>query len=207
MTHGTKGDTMKTPRSFCANTARAALLAAALFTTGVSLAAAPVPGDSVYQLQVTLTDQNGHAEPWAARRGTPQIVSMFYTHCAYVCPMIVETMNQVAKALPPQAQGRLGLLLISIDPQRDTVARLHEVSGERHLASPPWTLARSDAAAVREIAAVLGVQYRRLPDGEFNHSTVLTLLSADGRILAQSEQLGEPDPAFVDAVRRALAAP
>ena len=32
-------------------------------------AAPTLPGDSVYQLAATLTDQDGHTAPWAARRG------------------------------------------------------------------------------------------------------------------------------------------
>ncbi|MBU6436257.1 MAG: SCO family protein [Betaproteobacteria bacterium] len=168
--------------------------------------AAALPGDSVYQLPVTLTDQSGHSAPWAARRGSPQVVAMFYTNCAYVCPMTIDTLRHVVQSLPAAERARLKLLIVSIDPARDSVARLRQVSRERHLDGAQWTLARTDAAGVRSIAAVLGVQYRRLPDGEFNHSTVLTLLDADGRIVAQTSQIGDPDPAFEGAVQAAVSA-
>ena len=59
---------------------------------------------------------------------------------------------------------------------------------------------------MRAIAGVLGVRYRQLANGEFNHSSELILLDADGRILARSDKVGSvPDPAFVAQVRRALA--
>jgi protein SCO1/2 len=45
---------------------------------------------------------------------------------------------------------------------------------------------------VRTIAAMLNVQYRQLPGGEFNHSTVITLLSPQGEIEATSSKLGLP---------------
>jgi protein SCO1/2 len=53
---------------------------------------------------------------------------------------------------------------------------------------------------------LLGVRYRALADGDFNHTTVLLLLDADGRVVARTEQVGgRPDPAFLAAVRRTLA--
>ena len=66
----------------------------------------------------------------------------------------------------------------------------------------PWRSPhRSD---VRAVAGVLGMRYRALADGEFNHTSALVLLDADGRILARTEQMGSvPDPEFLAAVRRA----
>ena len=56
--------------------------------------------------------------------------------------------------------------------------------------------------------ALLGIRYRALADGEFNHTTVLVLLDAEGRVLARTEQVGGlPDPAFLAAVRQTLAPP
>ena len=56
---------------------------------------------------------------------------------------------------------------------------------------------RADSADVRTIAALLNVQYRQLPGGEFNHSTVITLLSPLGVVETSSSKLGTPDPALV----------
>ncbi len=54
---------------------------------------------------------------------------------------------------------------------------------------------------------LLDVQYRELDDGEFNHSSVITLLDPQGRVLARSSNLGgEPDAGFVETLRKALAA-
>ena len=62
--------------------------------------------------------------------------------------------------------------------------------------------------SVRAIAGVLGVRYRVLADGEFNHTGVLVLLDADGRIVARSTKTsGTVDPQFMDRIRSALAAP
>src|SRR3546814_17529930 len=72
------------------------LLLAAAF---VAPAQEPLPRDSVYQLPVTLTDQDGQSRDWRSKRGTPQVVAMFYTSCQYVCPLIVDSGKAVERAL------------------------------------------------------------------------------------------------------------
>lgn len=169
-------------------------------------ASAPLPKDSVYQLPLQLTDQHGKSWNWSARRGKPQVVAMFYTTCQYICPLIIDSGKAVEHALTPAERGRIGILLISMDPARDTPAALMSVVEKRALDSARWTLASPKASEVRSVAGVLGVRYRQLADGEFNHTSALVLLDADGRVLARTEQVGSKvDPEFVAAVRKALA--
>ncbi len=184
---------------------RLTMLFALLLPFAVAHAAQPLPGDSVYNLKVQLTDQDGKQQPLAARRGRPQLVSMFYSSCQMVCPMIVDSMRATYKALPPAGQGRLDLLAVSFDPARDSVAALKAYAQKRKLETPPWTLARTDAAQTRQLSGVLGLQFRQLPDGEFNHSSELILLDAEGRIVARTSRIGRLDPAFVEQVKRVLA--
>jgi len=169
---------------------------------------APLPGDSVYQLPLQLRDQHGRKDDWRARRGKPQLVAMFYTSCQYICPLIVDSGKAIEHQLTPAQQQRLGILLISMDPARDDPAALRSVADKRRLDLQRWTLAAPPAGDVRAVAGVLGVRYRALADGDFNHTSALVLLDAQGRILARSEQMGSrPDPEFVAAVRRATASP
>ncbi|GHE34245.1 SCO family protein [Vulcaniibacterium thermophilum] len=167
-------------------------------------AAAPLPSDSVYQLTLPLTDQDGRRADWRTRRGKPQLVSMFYTSCQYICPLIVDSAQAIDRNLTPAQKQRLGVLLISMDPGRDTPAALKAVAARRRLDTARWTLASPPPTEVRAVAGVLGIRYRPLADGEFNHTSALVLLDADGRVLARTERMGaRPDPDFIAAVRRA----
>jgi len=168
--------------------------------------AAALPTDSVYQLSVVLTDQDERDFRLADRRGQPMLVSMFYSSCQFVCPMLIDTLRDTESKLAPGERDHLGVLMVSIDPAHDTVAVLKQKADERRIATPRWSLARSDAASVRKLAAVLGIQYLALAGGEFNHPTALILLDADGRIVARSSQLGNAEPAFVAKVRQTLQA-
>jgi len=167
-------------------------------------AAAPLPRDSVYQLETQLTDQRARQFDWRSRRGKVQLVSMFYTSCQFVCPLIVDSGKAVERNLSPAERERVGILLISMDPARDTPAALMSIANKRKLDAALWTLARPAPGDVRSIAAVLGIRYRALADGEFNHTSALVLLDAEGRVLARTEQMGSRlDPEFLVAVRRA----
>ncbi|WP_457097413.1 SCO family protein [Lysobacter sp. P5_B9] len=164
----------------------------------------PLPRDSVYQLPLLLTNQAGQASDWRLRRGKPQLVSMFYTSCKYICPLIVDSGKAIEKNLTPAQQQQLGILLISMDPARDDAAALKAIADKRNLDTRRWTLSAPPAADVRTVAGVLGIRFRQLADGEFNHTSALVLLDKDGRILARTEQVGtRPDPEFLAAVRKA----
>lgn len=166
----------------------------------------PLPRDSVYQLPLTLTDQSGQTHDWRARRGQPQLVSMFYTSCQYICPLIVDSGKAVDRSLTAAQRARLGVLLISMDPANDTPSALQHIVDKRQLDTNRWMLASPPATDVRAVAGVLGIRYRQLADGNFNHTSALILLDTEGRILARTEQIGSrPDPEFLAAVRKATA--
>ncbi|MBN8923984.1 MAG: SCO family protein [Rhodanobacter sp. 68-29] len=183
---------------------RLLLLFVLMLAFGAVHAAGPLPGDSVYNLKVQLTDQDGHRQLLSERRGRPQLVTMFYGSCQMVCPMIIDSMRATRKALDPAERARIDLLAVSFDPARDSVAALHDYAAKRQLDAPAWTLARAEPAEVRQLSGVLGLQYRQLPDGEFNHSSELILLDADGRIVTRTSRIGRLDPAFVEAIKRHL---
>ncbi|MFT3792030.1 MAG: SCO family protein [Rudaea sp.] len=147
----------------------------------------PLPGDSIYRLDLALVDQDGHGLTLAERRGSPVLVAMFYTSCPYMCPLIVEAIKRTEHALDDASRTRLRAVLVSFDSVRDTPVALKATAAERHIDLSHWTLARTDPAGVRRLAAVLDVQYRALPDGGFNHSGVVTLLDAQGRIAAHRQ--------------------
>jgi len=167
----------------------------------VARAAAP----SVYALQASLADQDGKPFDFASLRGTPVLASMFYTSCDMVCPMIFETIHAELAALPAAVRTDIKVLMVSFDPARDTAAVLRKTAQQRNC-DARWTLARADEATVRKIAAVFGIQYRRLANGEFNHSSTILLLDREGRISARTGKLGAADPAFVKSVVASMAA-
>lgn len=164
--------------------------------------AATLPGDSIYQVTVALTDQAGKPAPLDRYAGQPTIVSMFYSSCPHVCPMLVSSVQRLEKELPAAQRGRLRVLFVSLDPA-DTPKALQEVVARHGIDTTRWSLVRTSADEVRQVAAALGVRYRQLPDGSFSHSTILTLLDAQGRPLRRTESFTDPEPEFRAALLKA----
>ncbi len=188
-----------------AQTASPSQTTAAAQTTAVAVTNAPLPRDSIYQLKAALTDQSGRALSLASRRGQAQVVVMFYTGCKFICPTIIDTVLDMDSKLAPNLRQRLGVLLISLDPLHDDPKALRQTADKRGLDLTRWTLAQPRPQDLRAIAGVLGVRFRPLDDGEINHTGVLVLLDAEGRILARSEQTaGAVEPKFLAAVRVAV---
>ena len=176
-----------------------------ILLAGVAGAATPLPGDSVLRVPAQFKDQDGKAFTLAQRRGGVQLVTMFYSSCPYACPLIIDTGKGIDHGLSAAERAKLRVLLLSLDPARDTPAKLSAVATKRKIDRARWTLATTDAGGVRQTAAALGIRYRKLANGEFNHSSVMILLDADGRILARTEKIGaQPEPEFLAAVRKAL---
>lgn len=147
-----------------------------------SAALAVSHGDSLYQLSMKLTDQRGQPTTLDAFRGHPVIVSMFYGSCPAACPLLVSNVKALEGSLDPETRAAVRILLVSFDPRNDTPAALGRFAEERGIDGSRWTLASASDAQVRTLAAVLGIKYRRLPDGGFNHTSTVLLLDRDGRI-------------------------
>jgi protein SCO1 len=189
------------------NAWRHLLLSIACLPALAVAATVDLPPDSLFRVVAPMTDARSQRFALGDRRGRPQVVSMFYTSCAYTCPMLIDGAKAVRAGLSAEERARLAMTLVTIDPARDTPAVLARTARERDLDPATWTLAAPSPRDVRTVAGLLGIRYRELANGDFNHTTALVLLDADGRIVARTERVGgKPDPAFVAAVRRALAA-
>ncbi|MCB9663575.1 MAG: SCO family protein [Alphaproteobacteria bacterium] len=161
-----------------------------------------LPGDSLYQLTVDAVDQTGASRTLDAHRGHPVVVSMFYAHCPVACPMLIEDVKRFEETLDPEVRADLRVVLVSLDPARDTPEVLAEAVATHSIDAARWTLLRTPPGAVREVAAALGIRYRRAPDGEMNHSSILTLLDRRGVPVARVEGLQRDAAPLRDALAR-----
>ena len=185
----------------------AGITCVAVFFVHGALGADALPSGSIYNLHTVLVSQSGAMHGLDVYAGHPVLVTMFYSSCPAACPLLIDTIRAAERSLDERRRGELRVLMISIDPDRDTSEALAKLADERHIDGARWTLAHADAASVRKIAATLNTQYRRLPDGQFNHSSIISLLSPQGEILLQSSHLGNADPSLLVALKLAFDRP
>ncbi|HEX8275465.1 MAG TPA: SCO family protein [Longimicrobiaceae bacterium] len=166
-------------------------------------AQAPAPGEptgeSVYNLESVWRDQLGRERTLGSLAGRVQVVSMVYTYCGRTCPQVLLDMKRIEGATGSGA----GFVLVSIDPERDTPDRLRTFAEGARLDPARWTLL--SGGDVLELAALLGVKYRRESATELSHSNVLVVLDRRGEIVHRQLGLGgEGVDRTAQAVRAAL---
>lgn len=180
---------------------RALLLAILLVVAPLVGADGGYPPQSIYNLDAKLIDQSGTIRGLDMHRGHPVLVSMFYGSCTVACPLLIDTLRSFERSLTPDERARVRVVLISIDPEHDTTEGLMTLATTRRIDLSRWTLVNADEPTVRKIAAVLNIQYRRLPDGNYNHASVISLLTPQGEIAAQSSMVGKADARLAAALR------
>lgn len=158
---------------------------------------------SVYQLGSVWTDMHGNTVRMASLQGKVRVVAMIFTNCVYVCPRITTDMRAIAAALPPSVRDDVGFVLFSIDPERDSLQALVNYAHKMELDTAQWLLVRGDDSSVRELAAVLGVKYKKESNGDFSHSVLITVLNRKGEIMHRQEGLGQ-DPRKTIAMVQSL---
>ncbi len=133
-----------------------------------------------------LVDQDGKAAGPERLQGRWTLVFFGFSHCPEACPTTLALLGTVRRELAttlPAAQVP-AVLLISVDPERDTPSVL-----KAYLAGfdPSFTGLTGDPEALRAFATALGVPYRKIPmDGDYmmDHSTAIMLVDPDGQLAA-----------------------
>jgi protein SCO1/2 len=147
-------------------------------------AARPLSAKSLYQLDVTWTNDAGQAVSLASFRGRPLTLAMIFASCEYACPVLVDDIRRMRALLPEEARANTPVVLVSFDTVRDTPAALRAFRDRMKL-DGAWTLLRGDAAPVQELAMLLGVKFKQDARGQFAHSNLFTVLNTEGEIVHQ----------------------
>ena len=150
---------------------------------------------SIYDLGSSWRDQHGNQRRLSSLAGRAQVLAMAYTRCTSTCPLAIAEMKRVEAA----TDTSVGLVLVSLDPDHDTPAALADYARLRGLDARRWTLLTGASDDVRELAATLGIRYRRLSPAELAHSNTITLIDAAGYVVHQQQGLGERDETIVAA--------
>lgn len=190
------------PATGSATTAEAAERAPA--ATRASASPDAEGGFSLYDLGSSWVDQRGDSLRLDGLAGKIRIVSLVYTSCHTTCPAILVELKRIESAIPADRRDDVGFVLVSLDPGRDSPGRLADWGRGNRLDPTRWTLLNGTDAAVREIAATLGIRYQTLPDGEVAHANVITVLDERGAAVHQQVTLGDETTATAAAVIRLL---
>jgi len=163
--------------------------------------AAPLSSKSIYQLDVSFTTDEGRPFSLRELRGEPVVLTLFYTSCQAACPRMVEEMQRIEAALPEKAAQHTHFVLITFDPETDTVAALKAYRTARRL-DARWILARGSTEDVRMLAMTLGIQYKQ-EGAMFAHSNLISILNREGELSFQHSGFSEKIDEFLSALQSA----
>ncbi|WP_442111188.1 SCO family protein [Pseudomonas sp. NUPR-001] len=76
-----------------------------------------------------MTDENGQTLQMDELKGKWSLLFFGYTFCPDICPTTLAQLRQVKSELPKEAVERLQVVLVSVDPNRDTPAQLKQYLG------------------------------------------------------------------------------
>lgn len=170
----------------------------------LAMESAEPSGESIYNVSSTWKNRKNKEIQLSDLRGKVQVVAMVYTHCEFACPRILTDMKRVRQGLSDHARKNTNFVIISIDPERDTPERLSKFAEENDLESGDWTLLNGTQDDILEIAALLGVRYKRISETDFTHSNMITVLNSEGEIVHQRKQLTDNQSGIIQSIESLL---
>jgi len=138
--------------------------------------------NSIYNLNSTLINHNGEIFKISNFSGKIQVFSMIYTRCKTICPVIISNMKAIEKLLPEKAKDDVNFLLISLDPDRDSIDVLNNFFIDKKFNNDRWTLCKTDKSETLKIALTTGIKYKKEKNDEYTHSNIIIILDRDGVI-------------------------
>jgi cytochrome oxidase Cu insertion factor (SCO1/SenC/PrrC family) len=130
-----------------------------------------------------LTDQSGQTFDLAhyLDRGQPVLVTFAFAHCETVCPVLVREVL-AAQRLADEAGRRPAVVVVTVDPWRDTPSRLPHVAHEWGLESDAHVLSGPVDEVLETLDAWEVNISRDQLTGEVTHPAVVYVVSPDGTI-------------------------
>jgi protein SCO1/2 len=133
----------------------------------------------------TLTDQNGRQVTEADFKGKPTLIYFGFTYCPDVCPTSLLLMQTAIEQLGKDAERRVNMVLITVDPERDTPAVLKDYVGNF---GPTMIGLTGTPEQIAAAAKAFRVYYRKVEskDGApylMDHSSIFYLLDRRGQFV------------------------
>lgn len=126
-----------------------ALLLPLTILTACTDPASKLPNDGQVP-DFSMTDSNGHRFDRKMLDGSVWVVDFIYTHCPAECPRMTSKMHRLAEHV--QGEDNVGLLSISVDPDRDTPAVLSEYALHYGGATAQWHFLTGNPSTVHLLA-------------------------------------------------------
>lgn len=126
-----------------------------------------------------LVDQAGRTVTLDDFRGRPVLVTFAFAHCQTVCPLVV---HDVLLARDRLTQGTPVVLVITLDPWRDTPSRLRSVAEQWGVTGDAHVLSGPPEVVERTLSRWRIPRVRNEKTGDLSHPAMVYVIGPNGRI-------------------------
>lgn len=149
------------------------------------------------EIAVPFSAINQYGKTYTFNPANGKVTALFFgfTNCKDTCPITLSSLGKARRQLPPKLRDDVQIILVSLDPQRDTPKRLREylplfdadMTG-LHVAEP----------ALKKVAQAYGVAYAQgevSTEGEYEvyHTSATYLIGRDGELRLMYAQVPPVD--------------
>ncbi|UZE29239.1 SCO family protein [Pseudomonas asplenii] len=132
---------------------------------------------------VKMTDQDGQPMQIDQLKDKWTLLFFGYTFCPDICPTTLAQLRQIKSELPKDVVGRLQIILVSVDPHRDTPQQLKQYLG---YFDPQFRgLTAGSIEDLQKLANAVSIPFipadTSKPNYTVDHSGNLAIVGPDGR--------------------------
>ncbi|MDU9027929.1 SCO family protein [Pseudomonas mediterranea] len=132
--------------------------------------------------EVKMTDQDGQPVAVDGLKGKWSLLFFGYTFCPDICPTTLAQLRQIKSELPKEAVDKLQIVLVSVDPNRDTPKQLKQYLG---YFDPQFKgLTASSIEDLQKLANAVSIPFipadTSKPNYTVDHSGNLAVIGPDG---------------------------
>lgn len=128
-----------------------------------------------------LVDHNGNAFVPEQLQGKWTLVFFGFTHCPDICPTTLGVLNRLVEPLTDKEKEKVQVVMLSVDPERDTVEKL---AAYVPYFNEDFIGLTGKPAEILSLATQLGAIYTKVPLGDDNytvdHSGNIVLINPHG---------------------------
>ncbi|MGE7957991.1 SCO family protein [Pseudomonas sp. NPDC089530] len=131
---------------------------------------------------VKMTDQEGQPVALNELKGKWSLLFFGYTFCPDICPTTLAQLRQIKSELPKEALDKLQVVLVSVDPNRDTPQQLKQYLS--YFDKDFQGLTATSVADVQKLANAVSIPFipadTSKPNYTVDHSGNLAVIGPDG---------------------------
>jgi protein SCO1 len=156
---------------------------------------------------ITLTDHRGREVSLASLRGQAVAVTFIYTRCPLpdYCPRMLANFKEVQRRFADRLGKQLTLLVVTFDPQHDTVDTLNAYARAHNADVPGWHFLTGPLPEITRMCEAFGIEF--WPDeGLLSHTLQTAVLDRAGTLAGTIEgsaysgrQLGDLLASVIDS--------